>query len=105
MQLSKVTAFWLRLAGNVLLDLFLYAHMFCPPRCAHEIIRRLILLPLEGRHTPDHDSVVVCGSPSCFLGGYSSYNQKPLLAGKVDGVSPNEEVSRQTTRGCVQKRF
>jgi len=26
MQLSHVTAFWLRLAGNVLLDLFLYVH-------------------------------------------------------------------------------
>jgi hypothetical protein len=46
MQLSHVTAFWLRLAGNILLDLFLYVHMFCSPRCAHEIIRRLILLPL-----------------------------------------------------------
>src|SRR5580700_181121 len=31
MQLSHVTAFWLRLAGNILLDLFLYVHMFCLP--------------------------------------------------------------------------
>src|SRR5215472_13676701 len=31
MQLSHVTAFWFRLAGNVLLDLFLYVHMFCSP--------------------------------------------------------------------------
>src|ERR1700739_57710 len=31
MQLSHVTAFWLRLAGNILLDLFLYVHMFCSP--------------------------------------------------------------------------
>src|ERR1700722_2545840 len=29
MQLSHFTAFWLRLAGNILLDLFLYVHMFC----------------------------------------------------------------------------
>src|SRR5580700_7774207 len=29
MQLSHVTAFWLRLAGNILLDLFSYVHMFC----------------------------------------------------------------------------
>ena len=27
MQLSHVTAFWLRLAGNILLDLFLYVHI------------------------------------------------------------------------------
>ena len=45
MQLSHVTAFWLRLAGNILLDLFLYVRMFCS-LVAHEIIRRLILLPL-----------------------------------------------------------
>src|SRR6266404_5116424 len=31
MQLSHATAFWLRLAGNILLDLFLYVHMFCSP--------------------------------------------------------------------------
>jgi len=31
MQLSHVAAFWLRLAGNILLDLFLYVHMFCSP--------------------------------------------------------------------------
>src|SRR5579864_3907423 len=28
MQLSQVTAFWLRLAGNILLDLIFYVHMF-----------------------------------------------------------------------------
>src|ERR1700735_481232 len=47
MQLSHVTALWLRLAGNILLDLFLFVHMFCSP-VAHEIIRRSILLPLQG---------------------------------------------------------
>jgi hypothetical protein len=31
MQLSHVTAFWLRLAGNILLDLFLHVHTFCSP--------------------------------------------------------------------------
>src|SRR5438477_2807185 len=48
MQLSHATAFWLRLAGNILLDLLLYVHMFCSP-VAREIIRRLVLLLLEGR--------------------------------------------------------
>src|SRR5580704_17877529 len=31
MQLSHVTAFWLRLAANILLDLFLHVHEFCTP--------------------------------------------------------------------------
>jgi len=52
-------------------------------------------------HTPDHVSVVVCGSPSYFLAGDTSYNQKLLLAGKVDGVSPDEEASRQTIKKIV----
>src|SRR5258708_37573685 len=46
MQLLHVTAFWLRLAGNILLDLFLYVHIVLLPSCAREIIRRLILLPV-----------------------------------------------------------
>src|SRR5580700_2899207 len=47
MQLSQVAAFWLRLAGNILLDLFLYVQMFCSPSCAHGIIRRLNLVARE----------------------------------------------------------
>ena len=47
-------------------------------------------------HTLHHVSVVVCGSPALFLAGDTSYNQQLLIAGKVDGVSPNEEVARQT---------
>lgn len=47
-------------------------------------------------HTPHHVSVVVQGSVSYFLAGDTSYNQALLLAGKVDGVSPNEAVSRGT---------
>jgi len=39
------------LAGNILLDLFLYVHMFCSP-VAREIIRRLILLPLARAGAP-----------------------------------------------------
>src|ERR1700761_8455679 len=38
MQRLQFAAFWFRLAGDVLLDLFLYVHRFCSPRCAHEII-------------------------------------------------------------------
>jgi glyoxylase-like metal-dependent hydrolase (beta-lactamase superfamily II) len=37
-------------------------------------------------HTPHHVSVVVLGDPSFFLAGDTSYTQRLLLAGKVDGV-------------------
>jgi N-acyl homoserine lactone hydrolase len=55
----------------------------------------VLVIPTPG-HTPDHVSVVVCGSPSVFLAGDTSYNQGLLLAGKVDGISPDEAVSQQT---------
>jgi hypothetical protein len=41
------------------------------------------------------------GSPSYFLAGDTSYNQKLLLAGKVDGVSPDMKISRQTMNKIV----
>ena len=55
----------------------------------------VVIIPTPG-HTPDHVSVVVSGSPSYFLAGDTSYDEGLLLAGKVDGVSPNENVSRHT---------
>jgi glyoxylase-like metal-dependent hydrolase (beta-lactamase superfamily II) len=55
----------------------------------------VLVVPTPG-HTPNHVSVLVCGSPSFFLAGDTSYNQQLLLAGKVDGVSPSEAVSRET---------
>jgi len=54
-----------------------------------------LVVPTPG-HTPHHVSVVVCGSPSYFLAGDTTYNQQLLLADKTDGVTPNEPVSRQT---------
>jgi N-acyl homoserine lactone hydrolase len=60
----------------------------------------VFIVPTPG-HTPHHVSVVVCGSPSFFLAGDTSYNQRLLLAGKVDGVSPNEGISRQTMKNIV----
>jgi N-acyl homoserine lactone hydrolase len=59
-----------------------------------------LIVPTPG-HTPAHISVVVCGSPSYFLAGDTSYDQNLLLAGKVDGVSPSESVSRQTMKNIV----
>jgi len=57
----------------------------------------VLIVPTPG-HTPHHVSVVVCGSPSVFLAGDTSYNQNLLIAGKVDGVSPNEDVWHQTNK-------
>jgi len=55
----------------------------------------VLVIPTPG-HTPHHISVVVCGSPSYLIAGDTSYNQRLLVEGKVDGVSPDVEVSRQT---------
>jgi N-acyl homoserine lactone hydrolase len=60
----------------------------------------VLIVPTPG-HTPHHVSVVVCGSPSYFLAGDTSYSQHLLLAGKVDGVSPNEAISLQTMSNIV----
>jgi glyoxylase-like metal-dependent hydrolase (beta-lactamase superfamily II) len=42
--------------------------------------------------------VLVQGAPSVLLAGDTSYSQALLLEGKVDGVSPNEAVSRATLK-------
>jgi glyoxylase-like metal-dependent hydrolase (beta-lactamase superfamily II) len=55
----------------------------------------ILVIPTPG-HTPAHVSVLVQGSPSVLLAGDTSYTQGLLLEDKVDGVSPNEEVSRAT---------
>jgi glyoxylase-like metal-dependent hydrolase (beta-lactamase superfamily II) len=55
----------------------------------------VLIVPTPG-HTPHHASVVVCGDPSCLLAGDTSYNASVLLAGKVDGVSPDPTVALRT---------
>ncbi len=57
----------------------------------------IVAIPTPG-HTPGHVSVLVPGTLSVLLAGDTSYTQDLLLAGKVDGVSPNEELARQTLR-------
>ena len=48
-------------------------------------------------HTADHLSVVVeAGDVTLFLAGDASYTQALMLAGKVDGVSPDASVSATT---------
>jgi glyoxylase-like metal-dependent hydrolase (beta-lactamase superfamily II) len=55
----------------------------------------ILVIPTPG-HTPAHVSVLVQGSTSFLLAGDTSYTQGLLLQDKVDGVSPDEEVSRAT---------
>lgn len=53
-------------------------------------------------HTPAHVSVLVRGAPSWFLAGDTSYNEKLLLAGKVDGVSPNVAQALETGKKILE---
>jgi N-acyl homoserine lactone hydrolase len=55
----------------------------------------VLIVPTPG-HTPHHISVVVCGTPSFFLAGDTSYTERLLLDGKVDGVSPDLAIARRT---------
>jgi N-acyl homoserine lactone hydrolase len=55
----------------------------------------VLIVPTPG-HTPHHVSVVVCGTPSFFLAGDTSYTEHLLLEGKVDGVSPDLGIARRT---------
>jgi N-acyl homoserine lactone hydrolase len=55
----------------------------------------VLIVPTPG-HTPHHISVVVCGTPSFFLAGDTSYTERLLLEEKVDGVSPDLAIARKT---------
>jgi glyoxylase-like metal-dependent hydrolase (beta-lactamase superfamily II) len=55
----------------------------------------VLIIPTPG-HTPHHVSVLVCGDPSYLLAGDTSYTEELLVAGKVDGVSPDPRVTRRT---------
>lgn len=61
----------------------------------------VLIVPTPG-HTPHHVSVVVTGSLSFLLAGDTSYNQELLIERKVDGVSPDEDVSRATMERILQ---
>ena len=48
-------------------------------------------------HTADHVSIIVRdGDISYFLAGDASYNEELMLAGKLDGVTADEQVTRAT---------
>ena len=55
-------------------------------------------------HTPNHISVLVeDGDATLFLAGDTSYNERLMLAGKVDGVGSDTQVSAATLAAI--KRF
>jgi glyoxylase-like metal-dependent hydrolase (beta-lactamase superfamily II) len=54
-------------------------------------------------HTANHVSVIVeDGDASLFLAGDTSYTESLMLAGKIDGVSPNAAVTAQTLAAIRQ---
>ena len=59
-------------------------------------------------HTADHLSIVADdGDTTYFLAGDASYDEKLMLAGKLDGVSADERVTTATLdaiRNFVQSR-
>ena len=55
----------------------------------------VVIIPTPG-HTPNHVSVAVLGDPTIFLAGDTSYTQELLLAGTIDGVSPDMQVAAGT---------
>jgi len=56
----------------------------------------VLLVPTEG-HTLGHLSVLVLEDDhALFLAGDTSYNQPLMLEEAVDGVAPDEQISRQT---------
>jgi glyoxylase-like metal-dependent hydrolase (beta-lactamase superfamily II) len=56
----------------------------------------LIALPTPG-HTPNHISVALDdGERRIVFVGDAAYNQDNLLAGRVDGISPNAALARDT---------
>ncbi len=62
----------------------------------------VIVVPTAG-HTPNHVSVIFKGAElDYFLAGDTSYTQQLLLDEKIDGVSPNENVSMRTIRNIIE---
>jgi glyoxylase-like metal-dependent hydrolase (beta-lactamase superfamily II) len=59
------------------------------------------VVPTPG-HTPGHVSVIVRGEPSIFIAGDTSYTEALLKAHVVDGVNPDERVTRATGEAILQ---
>ncbi|HEX7734302.1 MAG TPA: N-acyl homoserine lactonase family protein [Ktedonobacteraceae bacterium] len=56
----------------------------------------VVLVPTPG-HSAGHMSVILReAEQSIFFAGDTSYTQQLMLDGKIDGVSPNDAIARQT---------
>lgn len=66
------------------------------PRSAAITKRGDIQIVATPGHTLGHVSVIVNSDPALFLAGDTSYTQELLLSRKLDGVSPNAQLARQT---------
>jgi glyoxylase-like metal-dependent hydrolase (beta-lactamase superfamily II) len=63
---------------------------------------KVVIVPTPG-HTPGHVSVIVADGGVChFLAGDTTYTQQALIEGRVDGVSPSEEVSLRTMQTIMR---
>jgi glyoxylase-like metal-dependent hydrolase (beta-lactamase superfamily II) len=63
--------------------------------------RAVVVVPTPG-HTRGHVSVVVRqDGPDVFLAGDTSYTQAALLAGRVDGIAP-DEAEAAATLTCIR---
>ena len=62
----------------------------------------VIVIPTPG-HTLNHISVIVKGEEfDYFLAGDTSYAQQFLLDERVDGVSPNDEISLKSIKKIIE---
>ena len=75
------------------------------PFAAHKRLTpdgRVVAVATPG-HTPEHMSVIVEeGEVALFLAGDTSYTEELMLAGKADGVSPDQDVARATLKSIQQ---
>jgi len=75
-----------------------------PFRASKRLTRdgRVIAVATPG-HTPNHVSVIVeDDNETIFLAGDTSYTEATMLAGQADGVSPNQDVTRETLAAIRQ---
>src|SRR5262249_2620252 len=72
-------------------------------RVSASLLPEMLLPWLRPVHTAHHISVLVqSGNTTFFLAGDTSYNEELMLAGCVDGVSANEQISRATLNAIKQ---
>jgi glyoxylase-like metal-dependent hydrolase (beta-lactamase superfamily II) len=75
-----------------------------PFACSYQLTTAgdVLVVPTPG-HTPGHSSVIVLqDGVSYFLAGDTSYTQRQLLEGRVDGVSPSAAQARHTMQAIVR---